>query len=391
MAERLSADFEVLTPLFMGEADQSESALRPPSIKGLLRFWYRAVAPTAACSEAELFGGAGKHQGQAPFLLRVRIDKDRAGQPASWHWNNRQIARFDKGHGRETRNGLRYLGYPFGLGAQREALAPATRFILEALFPKPATAAQRRALLAAVWLLGHLGGAGSRARRGFGSLALQRWQLDSGAPWPELEALQPLAAAPNSGAWRHGYEQVRALFEDWFGRFDQSDHPPGDQPPPRPHLGGKTRLHLAPRAGDDWQAALAWMGRRLQDFRLRKAPDYQQVKNHLSGARRLERAPERAAFGLPLTFRYGSLRAARPITFEPFDPRQGTTLQRQGSLLHLRLARLADGLHPLFLRLDGAVPGQAGSLVAPHAERRPLRAAEVNLLDRFMDQLEEAR
>ena len=38
------ATYQVTTPLFLGGAKPEDSAeLRPPSIKGLLRFWFRAI------------------------------------------------------------------------------------------------------------------------------------------------------------------------------------------------------------------------------------------------------------------------------------------------------------------------------------------------------------
>lgn len=371
MMERLSAEFEVLTPLFMGEADQTEAGFRPASFKALLRAWFRAAAPSRLDKEPALFGSQA---GQCPFLLRLAEIERR-----EWHWDGRLAARFDEGHGKEMRNGLRYLGFPFAMkqqqGTDRAALAPDSRFRLEFVFPRPATAEQRQALLAALWLLGHLGGAGSRSRRGFGSLALRSWDI----PWDEAADLPLLRAAANREAWTAGYRQARALFKTWFP-------PETERTFIHPHLGAATRPLLSARAGPDWATVLNGMGRKLQDFRVKAPPDYQRVKDHVSGLRRVDHSPERAAFGLPLTFRYTSAKGP-PATFLPFDTKGGQTLERHGSLLHLRVVALADGLHSLFLRLDGAVPGQAGAPVAPRGEHRALLPAEGNALDRFMDHL----
>ena len=383
--QRLNLDYEVLTPLFLGDADQTQVELRPPTLKGLLRFWYRAADPKHAKQEAELFGGT-EDSGQAPFLLRVRVEKS-----TKWEWNSDLIARYDEGRGRQTRNGLRYLGYPFDprlqSGDKRIALGPGSRFRMDIVFHRKAEPEQRqnqrRAVLTAAWLLGHLGGAGSRSRRGFGSLALQGWD---GLRPEEQEALPLLAEATDADAWRRGYERARRTLRDWFGDFDAGARPPN------PHLGNRTRLWIEPSSDKDPLRLLNAMGRRLQDFRVRRAPDYQRVKDHLSGGPRLSRTPERAAFGLPLTFRYGSL-GGRSVTFAPYDPKEKTTLERHGSLLLLRVARLADGLHPLFLRLDGATPGedQQTTPVAPRGEGRPLLSRGEDLLDRFINHLSESR
>ena len=41
---KLQADFKIVTPIFMSGANQDDVELRPPSIKGVLRFWWRALA-----------------------------------------------------------------------------------------------------------------------------------------------------------------------------------------------------------------------------------------------------------------------------------------------------------------------------------------------------------
>jgi CRISPR-associated protein Cmr1 len=40
----IQATFQVTTPLFCGGADGSSAELRPSSVKGVLRFWWRACA-----------------------------------------------------------------------------------------------------------------------------------------------------------------------------------------------------------------------------------------------------------------------------------------------------------------------------------------------------------
>ncbi len=42
--EKLEATFRIVTPMFIGGADQTPSdGIRPPSVKGALRFWWRAL------------------------------------------------------------------------------------------------------------------------------------------------------------------------------------------------------------------------------------------------------------------------------------------------------------------------------------------------------------
>ena len=44
----ITATIEVVTPMFLGGADQSPDGIRPSSVKGALRFWWRAWAWTRA-------------------------------------------------------------------------------------------------------------------------------------------------------------------------------------------------------------------------------------------------------------------------------------------------------------------------------------------------------
>ncbi len=88
MPNKITATLEVTTPLFLGGVDPTSSVeLRAPSIKGALRFWWRALAwsrhggdlDSIRSEEARLFGAAGEEgqagksaAGQASFILRLQ-------------------------------------------------------------------------------------------------------------------------------------------------------------------------------------------------------------------------------------------------------------------------------------------------------------------------------
>jgi CRISPR-associated protein Cmr1 len=394
MVSTLSLELEVVTPLFLGGAGQ-QAELRAPSLKGLLRFWYRAIDPRfsergrsgAASREERFFGSSRPGAGQSPFLLRMSLDRQSAGSTRKWRWDRAWVEQFREGRGRESRSGVAYLGWPFqAKGGERDALAPATRVKVECVFPRGIQGEQheqRQALAAAVWLLGHLGGLGSRSRRGFGSLALRGWD-PSGGDWPELAELPLLSELSTAEAWRAEFQKARSVLARWFDSYERTEARR------QPHLGPASRWWLSEVGYPAWDRALDALGRQLQDYRVRREPDYGQVKEHLrarsrQGGRFLERAPERAAFGLPLAFRYSSLEG-ESVTFVPFDPVAQATAEREGSLLQLRVAALKDGFHPLFVRLDGEVPGKDNQ-VAARGQRRPLRRIGANALDDFMNSL----
>lgn len=359
----LTARFRILTPLFLGDAFH-RPRLRAPAIKGVLRFWYRALDPGFKEREGALFGGQANKIGQSPWLLTV--EKNSLGQPVPF-----------AGGG----IGLNYLGYPFKLrGGEREAIAPGKVMTLHCLIPTRGHDPQlRRALAGSLWCLGHLGALGTRSRRGFGALALESWEGIEG-DWPELEALPLLAGMLSAEAAVGAINTSVACFRGWFGKFDELIE--GERP--QPHLGPKFRFKLQDTPHDNWSSVLNGMGEKMQAFRsTQKRGDVQLAADALRG-RRIDRAPDRATFGLPLSFRFRNERGS--ITFLPVDPERRKKLERQGSLLFLRPVLIGGKLYPLYLRMDGAVPGETPP-AGTQREREPLNTPAHNAMDEFFDQL----
>lgn len=180
MAETLEATYRVVTPMFLGGADQTPvDGLRPPSFKGALRFWWRALnwhrfRAATSCDEsalivlhdeeARLFGlaaGSGQDSGQGVFLLRI-TRQPRNAVESNWPQNN---------------TGSGYLGY--GLMETRETphrqgIREGGDFDVQLRFKPRTNPADQETIREAMQALSLFGGLGSRARRGFGSLTLLR-------------------------------------------------------------------------------------------------------------------------------------------------------------------------------------------------------------------------
>jgi CRISPR-associated protein Cmr1 len=172
----LTATYRIVTPMFIGNAEQKADSLRPPSIKGALRFWWRALhwgrcrRNTGTVSEAlkalhhqesRLFGSAADEagSGQGRFLLRVS-QQPRIALETVWPQNN---------------TGSGYLGY--GLMAtndqlHREGLKEGADFRLELRFKPGTPSSDVDALIETLRAWSLFGGLGSRARRGFGAVTL---------------------------------------------------------------------------------------------------------------------------------------------------------------------------------------------------------------------------
>lgn len=361
--EVLEATFKLVTPLVMAGANPNGPAeVRAPSIKGVLRYWYRAVDPQYREHEDRIFGGIGEKLGQSSFLLRVQgpPPSDEGWPPGEWR--------------RDTFEELRYFSYSLTMGGnERRFIRPGKDIRLRLLFRERPDDRTRRAVAASLWLLGHVGGLGARSRRGFGTVALREWRVVRGEPWPELAALPLAHRATTPALWQQDLKRGRERLREWFGAY-----PDGE--PDHTVLGPGARFCLGPKParhgqGPAWAAAMDEAARLLRGFRNRrdvkdKNSDYHRVRDHLSQVnpvagrnaarngvsvtpRRLDRAPDRAAFGLPLTFRYRSLGAHPGDRHPPEITFQGASTDRSASRLLVRVVEIGGACYPLFVWLPG--------------------------------------
>lgn len=174
--QSITAKYKVVTPLFISGEDQAKAELRAPSIKGNLRFWYRATALPYLGSwqavkeeEQRLFGSSDTGQGQ--FLIRLKT-VDNGITNKSQRWND---------------TGSAYLGYGLINSSSgqnqnsRPFINPGTVFSVEIKI-RPGfsdLASIKRALTA----IGLFGGLGARSRHGFGSLSLESLKVNGQEEW----------------------------------------------------------------------------------------------------------------------------------------------------------------------------------------------------------------
>lgn len=72
-------ELEIITPCFCAGADQAVAEIRAPSIRGELRWWFRAMGGTKN-QEQEIFGGIAGEGGTSSALV-VRVANVRLGDP----------------------------------------------------------------------------------------------------------------------------------------------------------------------------------------------------------------------------------------------------------------------------------------------------------------------
>lgn len=330
--ETITATFRIVTPMFLGDAERNATRLSLQSFKGQLRWWWRAhefplcldnegdeAAALRELSRREslLFGTAGdeakSEKGQARILMRLmdtRLDKSLPTGTAL------------RGGNGPVGPGARYLGYglmgAFGArqGQLERSCIPAGGEFTVALGVRPPPrrkgespeaykerAAQERdrlsgSMISALRFLGLLGGLGSRNRRGWGSLSLQKLTRTVGRKETKLWR-PPGTTDAYAAALKEALKEIRPL----LGRQGE---------PPFSAFSGLSRVEIV-HTGNDALKVLDETGRQLVRYRAwgyngrlpdgteserNFKPDHDWAKSPWQGEGR-RFVPARAAFGLP--------------------------------------------------------------------------------------------
>lgn len=142
-------EIELITPMFLHGADGVTPELRPPSFKGVLRFWWRAVKVLPISDlqrqEAQLFGSSGEiatNSGKSPLAIRIQNSNLKWSKHKPVPHKNFKLKAFD----------------------------PNQNFKLKIIFQNNLISNQVQEIISSVKIMVYLGGIGQRARRGLGSI-----------------------------------------------------------------------------------------------------------------------------------------------------------------------------------------------------------------------------
>ncbi len=331
---KLTIELQTVTPLFLGGADPwDKPELRAASFRGVLRFWWRALMTSGENLwsheplrdlEASIWGSP---DAASKIVLRT------SGQPAVVNLERQERPGgvnylFYGLHKRKRRSGRTVIFYRSAFSAgETLKLSLQVRPARKAALKEQGQRAFRQAV-ASLWLLGHLGGLGARMRRGAGALQIAKvdgdWPEDF--PHPEVRANTPDGLCEELVA---GLSQLRKA----LGLSSTQTWPPAPEfCTLRPDC---SILLVLDRVWDDWDSALEAVGQSFREFRSRRPPDYDGVKEFIQTGT-VPETVKRAAFGLPLPFYYRSLGGAKAtVTGQSFD--------RSASPLRFRPVLLADG------------------------------------------------
>lgn len=309
----IEATYRIVTPMFLGDADQKATGIRPPSVKGALRFWWRALAwPELRRSaggdevlalrklhetEARLFGLAAKIEneqqvgGQGAFLLRVtEIEK-----------LEHELSSALPGHQYLLGQGL----YHFKEKYLRTAITKGQFKVNVLVNPLRVKPGDMRSLLLALRAFGLLGGLGSRSRKGLGSIALAglRYQGD------DSKEIDDLMTVPTT------VEQLASAVHKLLPvSLDDTE-------PPYTAFSKFARIVAVPSADSAWKALDAYgqemmlyrswgkHGKVLGNSAERNFREDHDIAFDVTMQSIVEKPPKRAIFGLPHNYFFSSTKA----------------------------------------------------------------------------------
>ncbi len=323
----ITAEYKITTPMFLGGADPTESIdhqqFRNASLKGALRFWWRALNWGRMLTEssgnlAEALKALHQREGA---LFGKASDSNQSLQSqiqlSSELTDTRVIADGDK-----SLKAVSYLLgmglYDYKIGTLRPALAEG-RLSVIARF-KPSTPAEdvaevRQALIA----LGVFGALGSRARKGLGSLSIQ-----------SLRGSEPQAFSNRQDIQRF---------------VDSLDFSAAVSDAPLSAFGVQSRIDITP-GGRSPMTCLQQISQCLQLYRDGTVQGHERESNfkqdrvlaaEAAKGRSIASLPKRAVFGLPHNYFWIDTKAKLDIA-----PKEATR-NRRASPLFIHVHQFPDG------------------------------------------------
>ncbi|ADL41496.1 CRISPR-associated RAMP protein, Cmr1 family [Caldicellulosiruptor obsidiansis OB47] len=302
---------EIVTPLYMCGSEKEKLELRSQSFNGLFRYWFR-IGGGDLEDEKRIFGFGGNNgrKGLVQIIVEQTSNKDSYQRSEKLNF--------------ELKKGFDYLNY-FLRKRENFCFQCGQQFKLTFRFSPLATEDDIKKFFCSVWLAMNLGNFGARARRGFGSVKVNKIDgSDEIFKFLEFIPTAPLKDWFNKNLnsiksilFSKERESIPCLFnnsveiyylkkgnlEDSYKKWVSEIYKNKKKNKYMPHLKA-----LDFELGNPLKA-LSFMGCLLMEFRNYYMPDYKNlisaIKNPLS-AKNNGITIERSVFGLPLPFRIGN-------------------------------------------------------------------------------------
>ncbi|WP_010478243.1 type III-B CRISPR module RAMP protein Cmr1 [Thermococcus zilligii] len=210
---RATFELEAVTPVFMRGADQGRAEFRAASVKGVMRWWFRALAGAYLGNdvrklkeiEGRIFGSAGSG-GSRRSLVTVSAKALREPTPLIG-----AEKKADSNFRREfLYNEVSYLFFSLKMGLNKFSNVP-THYPDGSKFQVTISSHDRDAFVlasASLWLATALGGFGFRARRGAGSLRITKVSFSDGETDEEIRRFLKTIETATLDDFKHDLEKI---------------------------------------------------------------------------------------------------------------------------------------------------------------------------------------
>ncbi|MEQ9714980.1 MAG: type III-B CRISPR module RAMP protein Cmr1 [Candidatus Asgardarchaeum sp.] len=350
-----SAEFtlEAVTPIFMYGADTNVPEIRASAIKGLLRWWFRAILGGVKFSqgiykgnvllekvkeEEKIWGTTNEKSKVIVKVFPIKLYK----KPFPILLKGERL--------RERGKGIKYLG--FGV-SNKVCITYGSKIKITIAFRSRVSRMEENKVLASLWLLLNLGNIGSRCRRGFGSL-----RVEKDITIDEIEFRSPANVNDLEKYLKAGVQKCLDLF-GWKGVSVETQSLPEfsmivpkfwkmkilDDIYSSPleainELGIKIREYREDR--DNPFARHTRATKTGKRFAYWVTKDYNAVKSIYSSQMQSS-TPQGSIFGLPHQFQFQSINKKAIVT--------GLTKERRASPLFIKIWKLAEREYVVGLQL----------------------------------------
>jgi len=305
-----------ITPMFLGGAD-GEPDLRPPSIKGAMRYWWRAMHGHLTIEklkekESHIFGNTEQ---RSKVILRCKTSE------------RLREKQFTKGAGM----GIDYLFYAMDMGANKRHYFDDINF--EVILKSKDKGMLREAAYA-FWLLANLGGIGSRSRRGGGSFVITG--VDVGG---DLD-FDFVSGARDADAWAKDLKKGIEIIMQSTGIHSIQNKTPFNT---LQNVG----VHLVNKVHHQANSALNYIGQAFQEFRFDKGEDdAKQVRKYMNTYDTEGKDTiQKASFGLPISYRFKAGQRFINATVET----NNKDYNRSASSLFISIVQINGKYYPLLV------------------------------------------
>lgn len=337
--ETITFHCKVISPLFLGGAYSDQAELRPPSIKGALRFWARAIAKHWIWEEGkedhqrllkfdeEIFGGVKMYQKKSLVSVEVR---------------HGQLDTLDtiKGEGlNQFGEGLKYLLYSLAVhNGDKKGIK--TEFPFDVTLRSKDQVALNK-VIAAFWVLTYCGALGTRARRGAGAFEVTNItgnNLPNGISFkPDGNIIFFL---------KNGVQAVSKLYAV-----------PRDVKTPNGYSTLGENIWVSKNGRRTWEEALEDIGEVIRQHRM-AIPNRDRSKRKFT----MDTLDQKAAFGLPV--------GVYDDESVNFLEREGANYNRRASPLFITLIRQNHSIYWMVTKLEGAFMDAKDKIVFNSTNRK---------------------